>query len=562
MGIVGGVDADEPVGVRPLGVLVQDGIEDVPVDLIETITLGQINDVVAAQRDRIVVFQIQDSVDMVPHIQVDILGLLDLGAAVPADHDEEDGQGDDDGHVAADEEFAQAGDEEHAFEGEEDQTEGDGGQAVAVQNADVDAEEDRHHQHADGDGQAVSVLYAGAGAEVQDHRHAEDPQHVVDEGDVDLAFGIRGVAHVQVGHQVQAGRLVDQRIAAADQGLAGDDGGHGAEQDGQGPQTLGQHHVEGVEVPDGLDGGIALVVDDPHALAHVVQDQADLDERPADVDAIPAHMAHIRIQGFRAGGAQEHAAQDHEARFIVGAEQDPHGVDRVEGPQDGQVAQGQPQAGEAQEQEPDHHHRPEHLADGAGAAALDQEQDADDGQCYQDHRHLARAQQFVHGMDAAQAFHGGGDGDGRGQHAVRQHGAAADHGGDDQPLAAVADQAVEGEDAALVMIVRPERYQHVLHGGQQGDGPDDQGQRTDDELLVHVGDAAVALDDGLHHVHGGRADIAVDDAQGHQEHPHAESLFAVSELRLRHAPCSSPYGTDLYTACTRRVFSCFCFAKQ
>ncbi len=131
------------------------------------------------------------------------------------------------------------------------------------------------------------------------------------------------------------------------------------------------------------------------------------------------------------------------------------------------------------------------------------------------------------------ASHGGGDGDGRGQHAVDQQGGAAQHGRKDQPLAAVFHQRVEGEDAALTVVVGLHGDEHVLDGGQQRDGPDHQRQRADDEGLVGLTDAAVPLQDGFHHVHGGGADVAVDDTDGHQDHAQPELLPGLSLSRTR-----------------------------
>ena len=142
-------------------------------------------------------------------------------------------------------------------------------------------------------------------------------------------------------------------------------------------------------------------------------------------------------------------------------------------------------------------------------------------------------QQVIHGGDAAQTLHGGGDGDGGSQYAVCQQGRAAQHGRDDQPLAAVFYQGVEGEDTALAMVVRFHGDEYVLDGGQQRDGPYDQGQRADDKRLVGLTDAAVPLQDGFHHVHGGGADVAVDDTDGHQDHAQPELLPGLSLSRTQ-----------------------------
>ena len=55
--------------------------------------------------------------------------------------------------------------------------------------------------------------------------HAKDE---VDGGDVDLAAGPGRIAHLQMGHPVEAGRLGDHGVGAGDEGLGGDDaGGYG-----------------------------------------------------------------------------------------------------------------------------------------------------------------------------------------------------------------------------------------------------------------------------------------------------------------------------------------------
>ena len=101
------------------------------------------------------------------------------------------------------------------------------------------------------------------------------------------------------------------------------------------------------------------------------------------------------------------------------------------------------------------------------------------------------------------------------------------HSREDQPVAVVAHQRVQGEDAAFAMVVGLHGQDHVFDGGQQRDRPDDQGQRADDEGLVHLGDAAVACQNGLHDVQRRGADVTVDDADGDEEHAELESLLLV-----------------------------------
>ena len=244
-------------------------------------------------------------------------------------------------------------------------------------------------------------------------------------------------------------------------------------------------------------------------------------------------MPHIRIQGFRAGGTQEHASQDQKSGLVIGADQNIYGIIGIQGPQNRKIAKGQPKPRQSQKQKPQHHNRPEHLADGTGPASLDHKQSTDDRQRNYYHKVLPASQHTVHDFDTAQAFHGRRDGHRRGKDAVGQHGTAADHGGDDQPFPAVADQTVKRKDAAFAVVVGPQRDQHMLDRRQQRDGPDDQRQGAYDKLRVHMGYPAVAFDDGFHYIHGGCADVAVHYAQRYKEHPETE-FMTVFRLRLLH----------------------------
>ena len=122
-----------------------------------------------------------------------------------------------------------------------------------------------------------------------------------------------------MGQQVEEDSLRNQGVGAGDQRLGGDDRRGGAEQDGEGTQHLRQHQEEGVEVVDVEHADVAAVLDDPRALAEIVEDQAELDKGPAGVDVFAAHVAHVRVECFRAGGGEEDAAQDHKAGLVVRA---------------------------------------------------------------------------------------------------------------------------------------------------------------------------------------------------------------------------------------------------
>ena len=213
----------------------------------------------------------------------------------------------------------------------------------------------------------------------------------------------------------------------------------------------------------------------------------------------------------------------HETQLVRGAEQDPDGIDRIEGFEHDRERENVRHASDPQKGKPEQHDRPEGLSDPAGAGVLNREERRDDDQRDDDDLPLAGAEKAVHALDAAKALHGGGNRDRRGQNAVGQQGRAAQHRRDDQPLGAVPDQRVEGEDPALAVVVRLHGDQYILERREQGDGPDHQGEGTDDKIPVDLCDASVALEDRLHDVHGRGADVAVDDADGHKEHAESKT---------------------------------------
>ena len=388
-------------------------------------------------------------------------------------------------------------------------------------------EEEQHRgaDHRDGDGQAVGGLHVRRGLEQQHDGDAAHPHDVVDHGDVELALGLGGVEDLHMRHEVQAARLGDQRERAGDQRLRGDDGGGGGEADGERAHALAEHLEERVEVLDGGELGVAGVGQQPSALAQIGQQQAGLDERPGGVDVALAHVAHVGVEGFGAGGGEEAAAQDHDAGVVVGRQQERDAAQGVERQQDGGVAKDVDQAVGAQEQEPERHDGAERAADLAGAGALDGEQQAYDHQCDDDHVGLALADKVLHGGNGPQALDGGRDGDRGREDAVGQQGGAAQHGGNDEPFAVFAHDAVEGEDAALAVVAGLEGHEDVLHRGEQRDGPDDQRQGAQDELLGHLHDAALSGEQRLGDVHGRGADVAVHDAQ-RDEHRDVVALVA------------------------------------
>ena len=456
--------------------------------------------------------------DVIPDLQAAGVFVLQLRAAPPDHHHPQQQQREQGGDIAAVRELAERGDEEDRLDRAEDHEHEAGEYGLPAQLREVDREQQGRHQHGEGDGQAVGRLDTRAGAEVKHHQAAADPEDVIDDGDIELTLGVRRVTDLQVGQQVEQNGLGHQRVGAGDERLGSDDGRERAEHDGHGAQHLGQHHVEGVDLRGaGEQDGIGAVLDNPGALAEVVEDQAELDEGPAGIDVLLADVPHVGIQSLRAGGGEEDAAEDHEAGLVGGAEEHLNGVDGVEGLEHHGQRRDVHHAGDAEEAEPDEHHRTEGLADAAGAGVLDGEEQGDDEQGDDDHRPLADAQQLVHRRNASQTLDRSRDGDGRGEQTVREQCGAAQHGREDERLAVLLDERVEREDAALAMVVRLHGDQHVFDRGQQRDRPDNEGERANDKGLIHCADPAVALEDRLHNVHRRGADITVDDADGYED---------------------------------------------
>ena len=208
---------------------------------------------------------------------------------------------------------------------------------------------------------------------------------------------------------------------------------------------------------------------------------------------------------------------------FCGTEQDLDGIDRIEGFEHDGERKNVCSAGDSQEGKPQQHDRAEGFSDPAGSGMLHGKECGDDAQCDDDDLPLTGSEEAVHALNAAESFHGGGDRYRRCQNAVGQQGRAAQHRRNNQPLGAVADQGIERKDPALSVVVRFHGDQYVLDRRQQGDGPDDEGEGTDDEVSVDLCDAPVALKDRLHDVHGRGADVAIDDADGHEEHAESKT---------------------------------------
>lgn len=211
-------------------------------------------------------------------------------------------------------------------------------------------------------------------------------------------------------------------------------------------------------------------------------------------------MAHVGIQRLRARRGQKHAAEDHKAEFIIRAHEKLHRVRGVERPEHLRHGENVHRPRRTEEEEPHEHHRAKGLADAARARVLHGKKRRDDAESDDDDARLAASEEPVHHRDTAKSLNRRGHGHRRRQHAVGKQRRAAKHRRHDEPLAAAAHERIEREDTALAVVVRLHGDEHVLDGREQRDRPDDERQRADNERLVDLRDAAVPLQNGLHHV--------------------------------------------------------------
>ena len=539
---VHGLDVHKPPGVGTLGMLVQDRVDDIAVDVVGMGVLGQVHDVVAHALVTVVVAQALELRQVAAQRQQRKLALLDRRAVVPAHHNAHDECSHEDGEVAAVEKLGERAHEEEAFEQKEEGREDPRSNLELALLVQVEEEQHRGAHHSQRNGKAVGGFHMRRVLEQQHHDDAANEHDVVDHGNIELALGLGRVEDLHVRHKVQAAGLGHQRECAGDERLRGNDGRDGGKADGKGTQARGEHLVEGVEVGDTHELGVGGVVDKPSALAHIGKQQTALNERPGCVDVAAAHVTHVGIERLGTGGGKEAAAQNHDARVVVGAQQKADATQRVEAQQHRGVLEDKEQTRAAQEQEPQRHDGAKGVTDLGRTDALYQEEHDDDGERNGDDAALVIAQHGMDRRDGAQALDGRGNGNGRRQDAVSEQCGAAQHGGDDEPLAAALDQAVQGKDTALAVVVGAQRDQHVLDGGQQRDRPHDKGERAEHELLRDASDAAVAGNECLGYIHGAGADIAIHHAQRDEHRRDAHRNRSVRGCLLGllfHKPVSS-----------------------
>ena len=218
-------------------------------------------------------------------------------------------------------------------------------------------------------------------------------------------------------------------------------------------------------------------------------------------------MAHIGVERFGAGDAEEDAAQHQKAAETVGGNE-ACAVIRVDRLQHPGLLGDAPQAERADGHEPQQHDRPERGADARGAERLHREQHQQNDHGGRHHVVLHRRRSDIEPFERRQ------HGNRRRDRAVAidQRGAEqAEH--DDQRTLPLLDaqERHQGEDAALAFVIDGHGDGDVFDRGDQEQGPDHQRQDAEDALRRGV--AVQIVEGGFQRVERAGADIAEHDAE-------------------------------------------------
>ena len=515
--LIGGLHTHCPPCAGALGVVGEDGEEDIRIESLGLRIGSQVDDVVRKVGDAEVSVQLVECGQEVLGPHVATLRTLQLGAFVPRVHDKQNRDGEQAGEPTTMQELGHGGDEEHDLDGQEQHGEHDGAHALAVI-PEIHAEQHGGGDH--GDGQRQAVCGGDVLRILEDGKHGQsgDAQHAVDHRNVQLAACTGRVTHLQMRHPVEAGGLGNHGECAGDQGLGGNHAGRDGENHRQIAHVRRHHLEERVQRLHSVELRVAGVVQHPRALAEVVEHQRNLDEWPGEVDVATAHMAHVGVERLGTGGGEEHRAHQCDTGRVMRAEQEFDAVHRVKGGEHRPVVVEIHHAHNGEEAEPDQHHRAEDLADAFGATRLHGEQNHDDH--HGDHEGQARilVKQLLERRQSLQTFDCGADGHGRCEHGIGQEGRAAEHGGNGEPGSVFADQRVECKDAAFAVVVDAHGNQHIFDGGNQRNRPEDQREHTEHGLAIHVAEAALPGKEGLRGVQRRGTDVAIDHAKGHNRH--------------------------------------------
>ena len=192
-------------------------------------------------------------------------------------------------------------------------------------------------------------------------------------------------------------------------------------------------------------------------------------------------MTHVGIKRFAAGECEEHRAQ-YRQRLRAVHEQKVDGMARVHGSQHLGLLHHLPQARCREHAEPQQHDRPEYLANHPGALALDREQpDQNDDR---DRNYEARHSRCLHLQSLDSRQH---------RDRRRDQAVAVEHGRAEQPQRAerspqqrmhaapldrLACERLQGQNAALTVVIGTQHEHDVLEGDHHHQTPEDQRQQA------------------------------------------------------------------------------------
>ena len=391
----------------------------------------------------------------------------------------------------------------------------------------IHAEQHGRCEHIDDVRQAVGRLHIAARLEHKHHDDAPDEAGLVYELNIGLTLGVEGVLYLHVRHEVEVDGLAYEVIRAGDYRRGRDDCRDERHDNGDWSEHRREHLEEGVHPLKVQISGVGGAFDKPRALTEIVQQQTELYKRPAYKHVRPPHMTHIGIQRLRAGIGEKHRTEDGKSGGVIRPEDEPyrpHGVERAQNVRHTADAV-QPLHGE--EQKPDYHYRPHQVFKLPAACALEEEDGGNNDRGDDHNGEMPLSEQTVEHWDAAHALNRCRHRDRRHQHAVGEERRAANHRRYDQIFPALLDESVDGENAALAVVVRTHGDHDVLHGREQGYCPEYHGQYAENKFAAHAGHAAAALQHRLHDVQGGSAYIAVD--KPYRDNAHCGAcLFTVS----------------------------------
>ena len=138
--------------------------------------------------------------------------------------------------------------------------------------------------------------------------NAANPHDVVYKWNVNLALSCGGVVNLDMRHKVKLNSLRDNGVRASNQCLRGNNCSKRRENNGKWSKLTRKHFKERIEVFDSVKALVGVVSDDPCALSKVVQNQADLNKRPAYVNVALANVTHVRIKCLCTSGTKEDTA--------------------------------------------------------------------------------------------------------------------------------------------------------------------------------------------------------------------------------------------------------------